>query len=82
MYRKLVQAQETPANSNKYQAAGRLKLRPEAAELALASAHRIPRKRLLNGLSALYEADSQLKSNAKEAEKRIILEFLLTRLTA
>ncbi len=82
MYRKLVQAQEAPANSNKYQAAGRLKLRPEAAEVALRSAHRIPRKRLLAGLGALYEADSQLKSNSKEAEKRIILEFLLTRLTA
>jgi len=83
MYRKLIEAQEAPAHFNKFQAAGKLKMRPAAAELALRSAHRIPRERLLAGLHALYEADSRLKGDARdEAAKRAVMEFLLARLTA
>jgi DNA polymerase-3 subunit delta len=82
MYRKLIEAQEAPANLTGWQAASRLRMRPETAELALRSARLIPREQLLAGLGALYEADSQLKSGANEAGRRFVMEFLLTRLTA
>lgn len=82
MYRKLIQAHEAPAHMNKFQAAGAFKMRPATAEVALRSAKLIPRAQLLAGLAALYEADSRLKSNAKEPEKRAVMEFLLTRLIA
>jgi DNA polymerase-3 subunit delta len=82
MYRKLIEAQEAPAGINGWQAASRLRMRPEAAELALRTARRIPREQLLQGLDVLYEADSRLKSGVKDAEGRSVMEFLLTRLTA
>ncbi len=82
MYRKLIEAQEAPAGLNGWQAASRLRMRAETAEVALRTARRIPREELLQGLDVLYEADSQLKSNAKDTEKRSVMEFLLTRLTA
>jgi DNA polymerase III delta subunit len=55
-------------------------MRAETAKLALASARRIPREKLMSGLAALYEADSQLKSG--RADPRAVMEFLLARLTA
>jgi DNA polymerase III delta subunit len=82
MYRKLIEAQEAPAGLSGWQAASRLRMRPQAAELALRTARKMPREQLLAGLHVLYEADSQLKSNRKDAEKRPVMEFLLTRLTA
>jgi DNA polymerase-3 subunit delta len=82
MYRKLIEAQEAPAGLNGWQAASRLRMRPEAAEIALRTARRMPREQLLTGLDVLYEADSRLKSNAKDMEKRAVVEFMLTRLTA
>jgi DNA polymerase-3 subunit delta len=80
MYRKLIEAQEAPRHIDGWAAAGYLKMRAETAKLALASARRIPREKLMSGLAALYEADSQLKSG--RADPRAVMEFLLARLTA
>ncbi len=80
MYRKLIEAQEAPRHLDGWAAAGYLKMRAETAKLALASARRIPRARLMSGLAALYEADSQLKGGA--ADQRAVMEFLVARLTA
>jgi DNA polymerase III delta subunit len=77
MCRKLLEAQELPGHTSKFQAAGKLTMRPETAELAMRQAKRIPRQKLVAGLSALYEADSRLKSKA--VDKRAIVEFLVAR---
>ncbi len=82
MYRKLIEAQEAPVGLNGWQAASRLRMRPEAAEIALRTARQIPREQLLAGLHVLYEADSELKGGVKEREGRSVMEFMLTRLTA
>jgi len=82
MFRKLIEVQEAPEHANKFQLAGKLRMRPETVEVARRTAQLIPRTQLLAGIGALYEADSRLKGGAKEAEKRSIMEFLLTRLTA
>jgi DNA polymerase III subunit delta len=78
MYRKLVEASEVRGVSNGWQAAKALGMRPEQAELALRCAKRIPRERLLDGLSALQEADSRLKGGVKDV--RATMEFLVWRL--
>lgn len=80
MYRKLIEARELPAGTNGYQAARQLSLRPEAAEAAVRNAHRLPKQKLVAGLIALAEADSQLKSN--NPDPRAMMEFLVARLTA
>ncbi|MGB6199709.1 MAG: DNA polymerase III subunit delta [Candidatus Acidiferrales bacterium] len=77
MCRKLLEAQDLPPQTSKFQIAGRLQMRPQMAEMALRESKRIPRKRLLEGLAALYEADSRLKSSAPNP--RAILEFLVAR---
>jgi DNA polymerase III subunit delta len=79
-YRKLIEARDLPAQTNGYQAARQLGMRPEAAEIAVRQAHRIPRKDLLSGLAALAEADSQLKS--ANPNPRAMMEFLIARLTS
>jgi DNA polymerase-3 subunit delta len=79
MYRKLVEAQELPAHVSGWQAARQLGMRPETAELALRESRKIPRPKLLEGLAALYEADSRLKSGV--ADQRAVMEFLVARLT-
>jgi len=79
MYRKLIEAQELPAHTSRWQAAGHLGMRPETAEIALRQGRRIPRQQLLDGLIVLYEADSRLKSGAPNP--RAIMEFLVARLT-
>jgi len=80
MYRKLIEARDLPAQTNGFQAARQLGMRPEAAETAVRQAHRIPRKELLAGLAALAEADSQLKS--ANPNPRAMMEFLIARLTS
>jgi DNA polymerase-3 subunit delta len=80
MYRKLIEAQELPAHTNKFQAAGKLKMRPDAAETALQQSRAIPRQRLLDGIVALAEADDRLKSGHKNP--RAVMEFLIANLTA
>lgn len=79
MYRKLIEAQELPAHLSGWQAARQLGMRPETAELALRQSRKIPRPRLLDGLTALYEADNRLKSGV--VDQRAVMEFLVARLT-
>ena len=80
MYRKLAEAHDAPRGMNKFAAAGLLKMKPETAELAIRAAQKIPKERLMAGLTALYDADSQLKGGAPNP--RAVLEFLVARLTA
>jgi DNA polymerase-3 subunit delta len=80
MYRKLLEAQELPAGTNGYQAAGRLKMRPAAAELAVLQSRKFPRSQLARGLEALYEADSRLKSGG--TSQRAVMEFLVAQLAS
>jgi DNA polymerase III subunit delta len=77
-YRRLIEARDLPATTNKFQAAQRLRMPPDAAEAALRNAHRMPKKRLLAALAALADADSQLKSS--NPDPRALMEFLLVRL--
>jgi DNA polymerase-3 subunit delta len=81
MYRKLLEAQELPAHTNKYQAAGRLRMRPETAELAIRQSRAISRGALLAGIAALADADSTFKSGLG-VSNRAVMEFLITQLTA
>jgi DNA polymerase III delta subunit len=80
MYRKLVEASEVRGVTNGWQAARALGMRPEQAELALQSARKISKTRLLAGLGALQRADDRLKGGREDA--RAVMEFLVTELTA
>jgi DNA polymerase-3 subunit delta len=77
-YRRLAEARDLPPTTNKFQAAQRLRMPPDAAEIALRNAHRMPKKRLLSAINTLADADSQLKSS--NPDPRALLEFLLVRL--
>lgn len=79
-YRKLLEAQELPAGILGWQAAGRLKMRAAAAELAVRQSKKFPRSQLTGGLAALYEADSRLKSGG--TNQRAVMEFLVTQLAS
>lgn len=79
MYRKLIEASEARGVSNGYQAARALGMRPEQAELALRSARKIGKPRLLEGLQALQRADAMLKGGADDP--RTAMEFLMIELT-
>jgi DNA polymerase III subunit delta len=78
MYRKLLEAQDLGPHVSPGQVAGRLGMRRATAETAVRQASRIPRHRLIEGLAALYDADSQIKSGS--ANTRAVLEFLVARL--
>jgi DNA polymerase-3 subunit delta len=80
MYRKLIEASEVKGVTNGWQAARVLGMRPEQAELALQSARKISKVRLLWGMHALRDADDRLKGSG--AEPRTVMEFLVTQLTA
>ena len=80
MYRKLIEASELKGISNGYQAARALAMRPEQAELALQSARRIPKARLLQGLQSLQAADDRLKGGADDSHA--VMEFLISDLAA
>jgi len=80
MYRKLMEASEVRA-TNGWQASRALGMRPEQAEVALESARKISRSRLLAGLQALQKADDRLKGGGSDSP-RTVLEFLLAELTA
>ena len=80
MYRKIIEACEIRGVSNGWQAARTLSMRPEQAELALQAARKIPKAKLLAGLSALQYADDRLKRGSEDA--RAVMEFLLADLTA
>ena len=79
-YRKLLEAQELPAGTIGWQAASRLKMRPDAAELAVRQSRKFPKSQLTTGLAALYEADSRLKSGG--TNQRAVMEFLVTQLAS
>jgi DNA polymerase-3 subunit delta len=79
-YRKLIEARDLPAHTSGFEAARQLSMRPDAAEAAVRQAHRVPRKDLLAGLTALAEADSELKS--ANPDPRAFMEFLIARLTS
>lgn len=78
MYRKLIEASELRGVTNGWQAARALGMRPEQAEIALQSARKTSRERLLDGLKALQKADDRLKSGGDE---RVVLEFLVWQLS-
>jgi DNA polymerase-3 subunit delta len=80
MYRKLIEASEVKDVANGWQAARALGMRPEQAELALQSARKISKPRLLGALGALRSADDRLKGGSEDA--RTVMEFLVTELTA
>jgi len=78
MYRKLVEATEVRA-ANGWQAARALGMRPEQAELAIQSARKISKERLLDGIKALREADNRLKGGTKDPHS--VMEFLVWELS-
>ena len=80
MYRKLLEAQELPTGTSGWQAASRLKMREQAAELAVRQSRKFPRAQLTRGIEALYEADSRLKSGG--TSQRAVMEFLVAQLSA
>jgi DNA polymerase-3 subunit delta len=80
MYRKLLEAQEVPLGAQGWQAASRLKMRPDKAELAVQQSRKFPKSQLTGGLAALYEADSRLKSGV--ASQHAVMEFLVTQLAS
>jgi len=79
MYRKLIEASELRGVTNGWGAARALAMRPEQAQLALESARKIPKARLLTGLAALQRADERLKGGREDA--RAVMEFLIAELT-
>lgn len=80
MYRKLIEAKELPPGTNQFQAARDLNMRPDSAGIAMAQSRKIPREQLLDGIVALAEADSALKSGGPNP--RATVEFLIARLIA
>jgi DNA polymerase III subunit delta len=78
MYRKVAEASELRGVTNGWQAARSLSMRPEQAELAIQSARKLPRERLLACIQALQRADDRLKKGGEEP--RIVMEFLVTEL--
>lgn len=79
MYRKLLEASEMKIPLHPWQVARQLGVRPDTAELAIQSARKIPRERLLEGLRTLQDADDRLKSGGRAP--RAVMEFLVTELT-
>lgn len=80
MYRKLIEAGEIKGQMNGWQASRALGMNPKMAELAMQSAKKIPREKLLEGLEAMQECDDRLKSG--NTNPRAVLDFLISRLTA
>jgi DNA polymerase-3 subunit delta len=78
-YRKLIEAADARGVSNGFQAARVLGMPPAKAEMALRSARKIGKPRLLQGLQALQRADSLLKGGADDP--RTAMEFLIVELT-
>lgn len=78
MYRKLLEAQELAPGVSGWQAARALGMRLETAEKAVPNARKISKAQILDGLRALHEADSRVKSG--NTNPRAVMEFLVTRL--
>lgn len=80
MYRKLLEAQELPRGVSGREAAGRLRMRGAQAELAVQQCRKFSRTQLAEGVRALYEADSLLKSSG--LSQRVLMESLVVQLAA
>lgn len=80
MYRKLIEASEVKGAADRWQASRALGMRAEQAELALQSARKISKPRLLGALGALRRADDRLKGGTEDP--RTVMEFLVTELTS
>ena len=80
MYRTLLAVQELGPHVSGAQASGLLHMRRDTADMAVLHARKIPRRQLLDGLRLLYDADSRLKSGAKD--HRAVMEFLVAGLIA
>lgn len=78
MCRKLLEVQELGRGADVWQVV-RLGMRRDTAEMAMRAAPKIPRRRLVEGLSALAEADSRLKGGA--ADQKALMEFVVAKLT-
>ena len=80
-YRKLLEAQELPAGTPEWQAseppqnASRMRRKGQCEQ-----SRKFPKTQLTNGLAALYEADSRLKSGG--TNQRAVMEFLVTQLAS
>jgi len=80
-YRKMIEARALPAHTRGFQATRQLGIYdPVAAEAAIRNAHRVSKRELLAGLTALAEADSSLKSS--NPNPRAFMEFLIARLAS
>jgi DNA polymerase III subunit delta len=79
-YRKMIEARALPQTTNGFNAARVLRINPQAAEAAVRNAHRFSKNALLDGLVALGEADSQLKS--RNPDTKAYMQFLVTRLAS
>jgi DNA polymerase III subunit delta len=77
MFRTLLAVKELGPGTSAGQAAGRLRLRMHTAEIAVRQAPKISQRQLADGLRALYDADSHLKSGADD---RAVMEFLVAQL--
>ena len=80
MYRKLLEAQELGPGVSGWQAARALGMRLETAEKAVPNVRKMSKAQILDGLYALYEADSRVKSG--NTNPRAVMEFLVTRLAS
>jgi DNA polymerase-3 subunit delta len=80
MYRKLIEASEVRGVLQGWQAAKALGMNPAQAELAIESARKISRPKLLAGLRALQFADDRLKRSGDNP--RAVMEFLVATLAA
>jgi len=78
MFRKLLETQDLGRGASAGQVAGQLRMPLDSAKMAVRQAQKIPRRQLVRGLQALYEADSRLKSGTKD--DRAVMEFLVAQL--
>ncbi len=80
MYRKLLEAQELPRGVTGREASGRLHMYSKTADVAVQQCRNFSKLQLVEGLRALYEADSLLKSGGRT--QRVLMESLVMQLAA
>jgi DNA polymerase III subunit delta len=79
MYRKLIEVRELPVSADAGQVSYQLRMQRDSAAIALREGRRFTHAQLMDGIAALADADSLLKSGVKD--QRAVLEFLFSRLT-
>ena len=77
-FRNLLEIRDMGRGATAWQVAGQLRMPPKAAERAIQQARKLTREDLVRALGLLYDADSRLKSGARD--DRAIMEFLVTEL--